>query len=85
MEKKQGTDYSQGFVTKDVAAMAFNQQWDMGSNIHMIAHTDDGASSAAEILSNIAMYCEDEDLDYLIYDDHNILSDYRYSEYISKQ
>lgn len=85
MEKKQGTDYSQGFVTKDVAAMAFNQQWDMGSNFHMIAHTDDGASSAAEILSNIAMYCEDEDLDYLIYDDHNILSDYRYSEYISKQ
>ncbi len=83
--KEQGTDYTQGFVTKDVASIAFDQQWDMGSNTHMIAHTEDGASLASEILSEIAMCCGDEDLEYELYDDHNILSDGRYSEYLMKQ
>lgn len=84
--KEQGTDYTQGFVTKDVAALAFNQNWDGGSTVvHNIAHTEDGASLASEILSEIAMYCDDENLDYELYDDHNILSDYRFSQYVSEQ
>ncbi len=83
--KEQGTDYTQGFVTKDVTALAFNQNWDdWNGGAHMIAHTDDGAPMAAELLSEIAMYCGDEDLNYEIYDDNNILSDAMYKEYINK-
>ena len=83
--KKQGSDYTQGFVTNNVASYAFDTPWDNeGSNIHMIAHTEDGATTGAEVLSLIAMDCGDEELDYVVYDDNNILSDERYNQYVNK-
>lgn len=82
--KKQGSDYTQGFVTNNVASYAFDTPWDEGSNIHMIAHTEDGATTGAEVLSLIAMDCGDEELDYVVYDDNNILSDERYNQYVNK-
>ena len=71
--KEQGTDYTQGFVTKDVAALAFNQNWDGGGEYsHNIAHWIYGAQKGKELLSEIAMYCDDEDIEYEIYYDHSL-------------